>query len=331
MANSEANIQRKSQKKIKKLTTILAGITTRIYGITFYLTCSPQYTKWFEQLRHSWSPIFFQIDIHLVQFSKLMPSPTTCLASNEKSQMEHPSYFSNPSLIVENNPPSLHLDINSLPTPTRGHTVTEGVENHPLLSLLRFSPPPLSPHINAHTLIRFTFSINPYRCPPFTTLLTFSPHQAARCSSGKARTTSVDFCACGAGIQILYVSLPAACSSLSAKYPAAHFVRSNSTTAGSLYRNVPAATTRGLLSRIAALCMLVWGRVGGSCMLASTALCLCRGGGCRCGNGTSVVASQCLQWPSTIAVRAGSSEIAGTNSRTKLNIAVSICTLAART
>ena len=291
-----------------------------------------------------------------------MPSPTTCLASNEKSQMEHPSYFSNPSLIVENNPPSLHLDINSLPTPTRGHTVTEGVENHPLLSLLRFSPPPLSPHINAHALIRFTFSINPYRCPPFTTLLTFSPHQAARCSSGKARTTSVDFCACGAGIQILYVSLPAACSSLSAKYgpknnlsassrpvinaskfcivfalkalsvfPAAHFVRSNSTTAGSLYRNVPAATTRGLLRRIAALCMLVWGRVGGSCMLASTALCLCRGGGCRCGNGTSVVASQCLQWPSTIAVRAGSSEIAGTNSRTKLNIAVSICTLAART
>ena len=35
------------------LICIFEGITTRIYGITFNLTCSPQYTKWFEQLRRN--------------------------------------------------------------------------------------------------------------------------------------------------------------------------------------------------------------------------------------------------------------------------------------
>ena len=169
MVNSEANIQRKSQKKIKKLTTILAGITTRIYGITFYLTCSPQYTKWFEQLRHSWSPIFFQIDIHLVRFSKLMPSPTKYLASNEKSQMEHPSYFSNPSLIVENNPPSLHLDINSLPTPTRGHRrrrEPSSSDSSPLLSPASFTP---HQRPGTHTLHIFylPLSLPPLHDPPY--------------------------------------------------------------------------------------------------------------------------------------------------------------------
>ena len=67
-----------------------AGITTCLYGITFNLTCSPQYTKWFEQLRHNWSPIIPKFDMDLVssprtsqssQFSNSMCSPTTDVAT----------------------------------------------------------------------------------------------------------------------------------------------------------------------------------------------------------------------------------------------------------
>ena len=66
--------------------------------------------------------------------------------SAQSSELAQPSYFSNPALMDDNNLPSLNVDTNSLPTPTRGR----GVENHPLL---RLSPPPLLPHINAHALI----------------------------------------------------------------------------------------------------------------------------------------------------------------------------------
>ena len=45
---------------------------------------------------------------------------TTHVASNQSSQLEHPSYFSNPSVMDHSNLLSLHLDTNFLPTPTRG-------------------------------------------------------------------------------------------------------------------------------------------------------------------------------------------------------------------
>ena len=50
-----------------------------------------------------------------------MSRPTTHVASNQSSQLEHPSYFSNSLLMDESNSPSIHLDTNSLLTPTRGH------------------------------------------------------------------------------------------------------------------------------------------------------------------------------------------------------------------
>ena len=49
--------QKYNETSQRILTCIFEGITTRLYGITFNLTCSPQYTKWFEQLRHNWSPL----------------------------------------------------------------------------------------------------------------------------------------------------------------------------------------------------------------------------------------------------------------------------------
>ena len=151
--------------------------TTHIYGITCNLTCSSRYTKSFEQHRHNWSPIIIIIpkfDQDLVfsprpsqssQFSDSMPSPTTHVASKQSSQLEHPSYFCNPSLRDESNLLSLHLDTLSLPTPTR---VAGGVENHPLL---RLSHPPLSSHINAHALmhtLHIFYLPVPLPCPLMT-------------------------------------------------------------------------------------------------------------------------------------------------------------------
>ena len=85
------------------------------------------------------------------QFINSMRSPTTYVASNQSSQLAHPSYFSNPALMDGSNLPSLHLDTNS-PLP---QGVAGGVENHPLL---RLSPPPLPPHINANALINTLYT-----------------------------------------------------------------------------------------------------------------------------------------------------------------------------
>ena len=156
------------------MTSIFKGITTRIYGIIISLTCSPLYIKWFEQLGHNWSPIITKIDMmDLVsshrtpqssQFSNSMPSPTTSVASNQSSQLEHSSDFSNPSLKMKE--ASSHFIIILSPSPhLQG---LGGVENHPLLSL---SPQPLPPHIKAHSYIRFTAPIYPCPCPLFMTLL----------------------------------------------------------------------------------------------------------------------------------------------------------------
>ena len=51
-----------------------------------------------------------------------MRSPTTNVAFTQSSELAYPSSFSNPSpaLMDDNNLPSLHVDTNFLPTPTRG-------------------------------------------------------------------------------------------------------------------------------------------------------------------------------------------------------------------
>ena len=81
------------------LICIFEGITTRIYGITFNLTCSTQNglssfdttdLSLFPNLTCIWFP---PITAQSSQFSNSMPSPTTHVASNQSSQLEHPSYF----------------------------------------------------------------------------------------------------------------------------------------------------------------------------------------------------------------------------------------------
>ena len=142
-------------------TCIFEGITTRIYGTTFNLTCSPQYTKWFEQLRHNWSAILPKIDVDPVssprtaqssQSSHSMPSPTTHVASNQ-------TYFSNPLLMNESNSPALHLD-------------ARGVENHPHL---RLSPPFHLPPSTQHQRPRtHKYASHPY--PPTHSIAPLPPH-----------------------------------------------------------------------------------------------------------------------------------------------------------
>ena len=134
---------------------------------------------WFEQLQHNWS---LKFDLHLVssprtsqssQFSDLMPSSTIHLASpsqkasNQRSQLEHPSYFSNPSPMDERNKLSLYLDTFSLPTPTKGRwRQWRGIKKHPLL---HHSPQPLPPHINTHPLIHMLHIFyQPLPLPPLS-------------------------------------------------------------------------------------------------------------------------------------------------------------------
>ena len=132
---------------------------------------------WFEQLQHNWSPKF---DLHLVssprtsqssQFSDLMPSSTIHLASpsqkasNQRSQLEHPSYFSNPSPMDERNKLSLYLDTFSLPTLQRVAGGNDEASRSILFSTTLPSPfHPTSTPI--HSYICFIFSINPYHYPP---------------------------------------------------------------------------------------------------------------------------------------------------------------------
>ena len=140
---------------VKNLNMYLQGITTRLYGIAFNLTCSPQYTKWFEQLLHNWSPMIPKFDLDLVssprtsqpsQFSNSMRSPFTDVASTQSSELAQPSYFSNPALMDDNNLQSLHIDTNSLPTPTRGRRRRQEPSPYPPAS-----PASSTPHQRPHT------------------------------------------------------------------------------------------------------------------------------------------------------------------------------------
>ena len=60
-----------------------------------------------------------------------MPSPTTHVAFNQSSQLEHPPDFSKQSLMDENNP---HLDTYSLPTLERGRRRRRELSSSPPLS-----------------------------------------------------------------------------------------------------------------------------------------------------------------------------------------------------
>ena len=42
--------------RLRLLTCVLEGITTRLIGQTFNLTCSPDYARWMEHTRHNWLP-----------------------------------------------------------------------------------------------------------------------------------------------------------------------------------------------------------------------------------------------------------------------------------
>ena len=45
------------ENRLRILTCIFEGITTRIFGSTFNLTCSPAYHRWLDQTRQNWLPL----------------------------------------------------------------------------------------------------------------------------------------------------------------------------------------------------------------------------------------------------------------------------------
>ena len=65
IAQQAANYHFKKKSEIRPKKKIFKGIATGLDGITINMTCSPQYAKWFEQLRPEWPPIIPKIDIDL--------------------------------------------------------------------------------------------------------------------------------------------------------------------------------------------------------------------------------------------------------------------------
>ena len=114
------------------------------------------------------------------QFSNSIPRPKTDVASDQSSQLVHPSNFSNPARMVDSNLPSFHLDTTSLPTPTRGRRRRP---EHPLLRLS--SPASSTSHQRSRNHTRAshflsTLTIAPLLIPYFLCDIEFSINQNAK-------------------------------------------------------------------------------------------------------------------------------------------------------
>ena len=51
------------ENRLRLLICVFEGVTTRIIGQTFNLTCSPDYHRWLETTRHNWLPILPAFDV----------------------------------------------------------------------------------------------------------------------------------------------------------------------------------------------------------------------------------------------------------------------------
>ena len=108
-----------------------------VMDVTIGHTCSMQHDCVNQTHEEKWSRENLTIllpEHHNSQSSNSMPSPNTHVASNQMSQLERPSYSSNPAQMDDSNPPSLDLDTKSLPTPTRGRRRRRKSSSSPPLS-----------------------------------------------------------------------------------------------------------------------------------------------------------------------------------------------------
>ena len=135
------------------------------------MTCCPQYTKWFDQLRHNWLPIITKFDKDLVaspwtlqpfQFSNFRPFP---------QPMQLLTNFSAETIILFQQSITNGRKQTAVTSSVAVLTPTTDRTRRPLLRL--------SPHLfhssstPTHSYIRFAFSIYPCDCPTLMTLLTF--------------------------------------------------------------------------------------------------------------------------------------------------------------
>jgi hypothetical protein len=51
------------ENRLRLLTCVFEGVTTRIIGQTFNLTCSPDYHRWLENTRQNWLPLLPTFDL----------------------------------------------------------------------------------------------------------------------------------------------------------------------------------------------------------------------------------------------------------------------------
>ena len=100
------------------------------------------------------------------QSSNSMPGPNTHVASNQMSQLERPSYSSNPAQMDDSNPPSLDLDTKSLQTPTRDRRRRRESTSSPPLSPAPSSlyQRPRTHTYHSHFLCTVTIAPSSWRC-----------------------------------------------------------------------------------------------------------------------------------------------------------------------
>ena len=175
LPSKQQTIVNSNAKNTTKISKEFWHVSSKAYHeITFNMTCSPQYSKWLEQLRNNCSPIIPKFDMDLVstprtsqsfQFSNSRPSPTTDVPSNQSSQLAHPFYQSSTNwrqqLAVTSSgyyfPPHFYKGLQ------------EASRTIPFSS----TPQPLPPHINAYALkhMLHTFylplPLPPPRDPPY--------------------------------------------------------------------------------------------------------------------------------------------------------------------
>ncbi len=95
------------------MTCVYEGVTTRIIGQTFNLTCSPEYHRWLETTSHNWSPLAIVPTFDLV-------SQDSNLSQNQyQSQFDQIPPATSSDMSISTNAPS------SLPDLTERQNVSQ--------------------------------------------------------------------------------------------------------------------------------------------------------------------------------------------------------------
>ena len=111
------------ENRLRLLTFIFEAVTSRIYGATFNLTCTPAYHRWLTETRHNWLPFLPVTDPILSETFSQSSSSTPTVLSHQFSPPSPQSFLSHahvPSSTPQLDPsqPQQTVDPSSLPAST---------------------------------------------------------------------------------------------------------------------------------------------------------------------------------------------------------------------